>query len=127
MTITWATITYKGWGKMKVVLEENRFSIVFKPLHLDKEVTLSIDKPGPDYKEIFFKTATSKMRILKKKSGEIYIEHLKVNGVMELLPFQGVHAGDNNFYNIGWENDEEIVYLRIDIYTGETASLKRNK
>jgi hypothetical protein len=52
-------------------------------------------------------------------------EHLNVNGQFELvISKKRILDGNLNFINIGWSDEKECDYLRIDYYTGEARVIK---
>lgn len=67
-----------------------------------------------------------KLREMIKKIGErvMVTEHINVAGGFDMLATKKriLDSGnpDFNWINIGWSNDKECKYLRIDPYTGET-------
>jgi len=54
-------------------------------------------------------------------------EHLNVNGQLELIAtikrIINITDSNLNFVNIGWSDEKDCEYLRIDIYTGESKTL----
>ena len=111
---------------MQLIYDGAEYAIEFTPINFEDKCRYSIPSPGPEFKPCFFKTATCDMRLLNR-NGSLYFEHINVEGEMEILPFMGVHAGDDNFFNIGWENDKEVHYFRIDIYTGKSKFFVKKK
>lgn len=57
-------------------------------------------------------------------------EHLNVNGTFEMIATKkrilDLKQADLNFINIGWTDDKECRYLRIDPYTGESKYIVGN-
>jgi len=52
-------------------------------------------------------------------------EHITVDGRLELIATkERILKNDVNFINIGWSNQIECRYLRIDIYTGDCRELR---
>ena len=98
--------------------KNNSLFIKIKPLLKEKEIELVLKKPSIDAKIEKFNTATSPMGG-SYIDGKPYMEHLTLDGKMELIPYEGKHAGDLNFYNAGWKYNKGRKYYRIDVYTGE--------
>ncbi len=105
------------------VIDNKRHILHFKPLHCEETKEYNLDSPGEGYSPIKFWTATADMRMVNK-NGVLYIEHLKVDGRMELLLYKGVHAGNDNFINFGWQKGERRIYMRVDIYTGDSLIME---
>ena len=68
-------------------------------------------------------------KVIKNINERVMVmEHLDVNGNMELIAtkkrvlLDGEQSGIN-FLNVGWSNEVECKYLRIDIYTGECKEI----
>jgi hypothetical protein len=48
-------------------------------------------------------------------------EHINVNGEFELIATKKrILYPYLNFINIGWSNSEKCIFIRIDVYTGES-------
>ena len=108
---------------MKHYISNKEYKIEFLPLLINEVKTYIVDKSSEDAQSIFFKTATHNMYVVKKDD-KLFFEHLTVDGNLELLPYQNVHAGNDNFFNFGWKSLSGRIYMIVDIYTGESKLIK---
>jgi hypothetical protein len=109
-----------------MVTGSNFVGIKIIPVLTGKETLFKIDRKSEKASPILFYTATSSMRLLRRGK-EIFMEHLKLDGNIEMLPYKGQFLGDLNFINIGWDYGTYIEYLIVDPYSGESKVGKRDK
>lgn len=67
-------------------------------------------------------------KIIKVGQRVMITEHINIEGKLELLATTRriINLSDSNlnFVNIGWSNESECYFCRIDIYTGEYRFVK---